>query len=97
MQANAAESEFRGIPVGAGGGWISYPPGFARFEAGPWGRAIDTVLGIALVWWGIGFGSVFQDVATAIGLFALTAGLFNTCWLAPLVGFPFRGRDVRSS
>lgn len=67
---------------------------FARFKSGPWGRAIDITLGIVLMWWGSSFGSAIEDLAFVIGVFALTAGVFNVCWLWFIVGIPFRGRDV---
>ena len=67
---------------------------FARLKSGPLGRVIDTVLGLTLIWWGIGFSSWVQGLAVVIGVFALLAGVLNVCWAAPIVGIPFRGKDV---
>lgn len=65
---------------------------FATFMASPAGRGIRIVAGVALIYWGLLYGSVLLAVA---GLVPLAAGVLNLCVLAPLIGAPFRGRDVR--
>ena len=67
---------------------------FARFKSGLVGRVIDTLLGLALIWWGREFTSLYKDLAVVIGLLALFAGVLNVCWAAPIIGIPFRGKDV---
>ena len=67
---------------------------FARFKSGPLGRSIDTILGLALIWWGSDFSSMVNDLAVVIGIFALLAGVLNVCWVAPIIGIPFRGKDI---
>jgi len=67
---------------------------FARFKSGPLGRTIDTMLGLALIWWGCELSSVVKDLAVVIGALALLAGVLNVCWVAPIIGIPFRGKDV---
>ena len=67
---------------------------FARFKSGPYGRTIDTVLGLLLIWWGSNLGSLIKDIALIIGIFALLAGVLNVCWVAPIIGITFRGKDV---
>ena len=67
---------------------------FARFKSGPLGRSIDAVLGLALIWWGSDFSSMVKDLAFVIGIFALLAGVLNVCWVAPIIGIPFRGKDI---
>ena len=67
---------------------------FARFKSGPIGRSIDTVLGLSLIWWGSDFTSLLKVIAFIIGIFALLAGVLNVCWAAPIIGVPFRGKDV---
>lgn len=67
---------------------------FARFKSGPLGRSIDTVLGLALIWWGSEFSSMPKDLAVVIGISALLAGVWNVCWVAPIIGIPFRGKDI---
>lgn len=67
---------------------------FARFKSGPPGRIIDTILGFSLIWWGSDLSSLVKDVAVVIGIFALIAGVLNVCWVAPIIGIPFWGKDV---
>lgn len=67
---------------------------FARFKSGTFGRTIDTILGIALIWWGSDLSSLVKDLAVVIGIFALLAGVLNVCWVEPIIGIPFRGKDV---
>lgn len=67
---------------------------FARFKSGPLGRTIDTILGLALIWWGSDFTSLIKVLAEVIGILALLAGVLNVCWVAPIIGIPFRGKDV---
>ena len=67
---------------------------FARFKSGPIGRTIDITLGLTLIWWGSDFSSLVKDLAFIIGIFALLAGVLNVCWAAPIIGVPFRGKDV---
>jgi hypothetical protein len=67
---------------------------FARFKSGPLGRTIDTILGIALIWWGIDFSSLIKDLAVIFGILALLAGVMNVCWVAPIIGIPFWGKDI---
>jgi hypothetical protein len=65
---------------------------FATFMASPAGRGIRIVVGVALIYWGLLYGNVLLAVA---GLVPLAAGVLNLCVLAPLIGAPFRGSDVR--
>ena len=67
---------------------------FARFKSGPLGRTIDTILGLVLIWWGSDLTSLVQDLAVIIGILALLAGVLNVCWVAPIIGIPFRGKDI---
>jgi len=67
---------------------------FTRFKSGPINRTIDTVLGIALIWWGSDFSSIAKDIGFVIGIFALLAGVLNVCWAAPIIGIPFRGKEL---
>lgn len=67
---------------------------FARFKSGPPGRIIDTILGLALIGWGSDLASPIKVLALVIGILALLAGVLNVCWVAPIIGIPFRGKDV---
>lgn len=67
---------------------------FARFKSGPIGRTLDTILGLALIWWGSGLDSLVKEFALVVGVLAFFAGILNVCWAAPIIGVPFRGKDV---
>jgi len=65
---------------------------FARFKSGVWGRTVDITLGIVLLLFGFWLVGAVRYVVWFFGVFALTAGLFNVCWLAPVIGIPFSGK-----
>ena len=67
---------------------------FARFKSGMYGRTIDTILGLALIWWGSNFSNLAKDIAVIIAIFALLSSLLNICCVAPIIGIPFRGKDI---
>ncbi len=69
---------------------------FARFMASFWGRTIRVVAGVALVWWGMGVVSTTGIIVAIIGAVVALARVFNVCFLAPLFGAPFRGKDLSS-
>lgn len=66
------------------------------FMASSMGRWLRIVVGIALILIGLlvleGTGGV---VVAIIGLVPLAAGVFDFCILAPLLGLPFWGREIR--
>ena len=70
---------------------------FFRFIAGPAGRLIRIIAGVALIVIGLW---LVQDVVgwilAIIGLVPLLAGLFDRCVFAPLLGLPFDGPRLRS-
>ena len=69
--------------------------GFIRFMAGPWGRGLRIVAGLALVLVGmLVVGSVAGAIVAAVGLVPLFAGTFNFCLFAPLFGGPLNGREA---
>ena len=66
---------------------------FARFMAGPAGRGIRIIAGLALI--GAGWTRIGTLLGVALmiaGLVPLLAGVFNVCVLAALIGAPFSGR-----
>lgn len=65
---------------------------FARFMASSFGRLLRAVLGLALMVWGYRSGNT---VLMVVGALPLLAGVFNVCLIAPLIGAPFSGRQVR--
>ncbi len=71
--------------------------GFARFMAGPVGRGLRVVVGLALIVIGIAMGSGAGWVLAIVGLVPLIAGAANLCLFAPLFKAPFKGADVLRS
>ncbi|MEX2620830.1 MAG: DUF2892 domain-containing protein [Egibacteraceae bacterium] len=69
--------------------------GFARFMAGPLGRGLRIVAGIALVAIGLTTGGAGGIVLALVGLVPIYAGAANVCLIAPLLRAPFRGRDAQ--
>lgn len=73
---------------------------FALFKSGFWGRLVDITLGLILLLLGMYFWveddsiTMLTMVLLFIGIFAFSAGAFNVCWAAPIIGIPFRGKDV---
>jgi hypothetical protein len=70
----------------------------ARFMASPLGRGGRILLGLALMFWGIGgIGGVVGWALAVAGLLPLTLGIINGCILAPFLHVPFRGSDLPPS
>ncbi len=67
---------------------------FARFMAGPVGRGVRVVAGLALIIVGLVLGSAGGYVLAAVGLVALLAGALNVCVLGPVLKAPFSGKAV---
>jgi hypothetical protein len=67
---------------------------FARFMAGPAGRAIRTVGGVALVATGLTLGGGWLALA-AFGLLPLATGVFDLCPVAILAKLPVAGDAFR--
>ena len=64
---------------------------FARFMAGPIGRGVRVVAGIALIVIGIVVGSVGGVILAVFVAVALLAGALNFCLISPLLKAPFKG------
>lgn len=71
--------------------------GFSQWVNGPSGRAFRIAAGAAWLcyavvardqWWGVAAG--------AWGLFPLTAGLFDICWISAVLGGPLQGTTIRA-
>lgn len=70
--------------------------GFAKFMASGLGRLFRMAVGLALVLYGVfGAHGVLEYVLSLVGVVAFAAGLFNFCVIAPLLGVPFRGADLK--
>lgn len=65
---------------------------FAKFMAGPVGRIVRIVAGIALIAVGLlVVGDTAGIVLAVVGLVPIAAGVFNVCLIAPLIRAPFSG------
>ena len=70
----------------------SFKQKFRSFKEGRIGRTIDLTLGSSLLVYAI-FFQPYRIVALIIGVLAFTAGFFNICWAAPIIGIPFKGKS----
>jgi hypothetical protein len=69
---------------------------FARFMASPIGRLARVVLGVVLILIGLFVvEGTWGTIIAIIGVIPVAAGIANVCLIAPLLGVPFRGSDVR--
>ena len=70
--------------------------GFFRFIAGPVGRLIRVIAGLALIVIGLWLiQGVVGWILALVGLVPLFAGIFDRCVFAPLFGLPFDGYRLR--
>lgn len=71
---------------------------FFGFIAGPAGRVIRIVAGLALILIGLlAVGGLWGWILAIVGLVPLFAGLFDRCVFAPLFGLPFVGERLRQA
>lgn len=69
---------------------------FFRFIAGPAGRLIRIIAGVALIAIGLWLvQGVVGWILAIVGLVPLLAGIFDRCVFAPLFGLPFDGIQLR--
>lgn len=67
-----------------------------EFLASSVGRVIRIVAGIAIILIGyLWVDAPWKYVLEAVGLVPLAAGIFDFCVLAPLMGKPFLGKQIR--
>lgn len=74
----------------------SFKKKFQNFKSSKLGRTIDITLGSFLFGYAI-FFEPYRIVAVIIGFLAFTAGAFNVCWAAPLIGIPFKGKSNKKN
>ena len=65
---------------------------FARFMSSSAGRGLRIIAGLGLIVWGLLTGSILLVV---VGVLPLAAGVFNFCLIAPLLGVPFMGNQIK--
>jgi hypothetical protein len=71
--------------------------GFAKFMASPTGRGIRIVAGLILIAIGwFAMSGVGGWIVAIIGVVPILAGVMDWCLIAPLLGAPFQGKDVRT-
>lgn len=70
---------------------------FVKFMGSQTGRVVRIVAGLALIAVGLlAVGGTGGWVVAAIGLLPLAAGAFDFCIFAPLLGYPFGGKQLRA-
>lgn len=71
---------------------------FARFMATNVGRMMRILAGMILILGGLALLAGFwKFILVGAGLLLMAAGVFNFCFIAPLVGGPFFGKDIDKS
>ncbi|MCB9437226.1 MAG: DUF2892 domain-containing protein [Anaerolineales bacterium] len=69
---------------------------FVEFMASGAGRGVRIVAGLLIMALGLlVVGGVGGVVIAVIGFVPLFAGVYDVCLFAPLMGQPFKGKDVR--
>lgn len=77
------------------GGFAS--SGFAQFMASPAGRVLRVVAGAGMIAGGISMDSNAGTALAVVGAVPLSAGLFDICWISPILGGPLKGKDIRAA
>jgi hypothetical protein len=68
---------------------------FAVFMASLTGRLLRIIAGVALIAWGWSMHDRTAGIVLmVVGLIALLAGVFNVCFIAPIIGAPFAGKNA---
>lgn len=69
---------------------------FVDFMASKAGRAARVIAGLLLIALGLlVMGGVGGVIVAAIGLVPLLAGVYDVCIFAPLLGYAFKGKEIR--
>lgn len=67
---------------------------FTQWMAGPVGRSLRVVAGLALIGTGLFIQGSWGIVLAIVGVVPVLAGTLNFCLIAPILGAPFRGRPA---
>ena len=70
---------------------------FVSFMSSSAGRGLRIVAGGALIVAGIAIGGTGGSILAIVGVVPMTAGAFNVCLFAPLVGLDFSGHKRAAS
>ena len=71
--------------------------GFALFMSSAAGRILRIVAGLVMIGLGARAGTTGGYILAIVGLVPLALGIFNGCLLAPMLGVPFKGSELRRS
>ena len=71
--------------------------GFALFMSSATGRILRVIAGLVMIGLGVRAGTTGGYILAIVGLVPLALGIFNWCVLAPLLGVPFEGSELRRS
>jgi hypothetical protein len=71
--------------------------GFAQFMSSPAGRATRIIAGLAMIGGGIAMDNNAGTVLAIAGGVPLAAGMFDVCFLSPVLGGPLKGADIRAA
>lgn len=70
--------------------------GFAKFMASGAGRLLRMIAGLVLIVCGLlATHGTLEVVLGLLGIVAFAAGLFNFCLIAPFLGVPFLGKNLK--
>lgn len=69
--------------------------GIATFMSSPVGRIARVIVGLALIVLGLSMGGPAGWIVAVVGVVPIVAGAANLCLIAPVVGAPFKGSDIR--
>ena len=72
--------------------------GLAQFLASGAGRALRSVAGLALIWWGFSHrADAIGTLVMFLGVVPLAAGVFDFCLLSRVLGGPLSGAAIRAA
>ncbi len=70
--------------------------GFSRFINGSAGRILRLAAGMTFILAGYAFRRHALGIASMVwGIFPLTAGAFDVCYISIILGGPFSGKKIR--
>jgi membrane-bound ClpP family serine protease len=67
---------------------------FARFMSTPVGRIARIAAGLALVVLAVTTPTWWTIALAALGVVFIIAGVFNVCFIAPILRVPFRAKNL---
>ena len=76
--------------------WVKYCEmrSYFRFMSSSTGRWMRAIIGLALIIWGYGPADNSNMVLIAVGTLLMIAAVADWCILAPLFGYPLKGKKI---